>query len=236
MTLIANIVNNIAAHAAPVLFLDTCTLLDVVRAPLRNKPDEVRCAMIYLASAHKAPPTIHLLVGSPVQTEWNTHILERENECGTAILACNVVSAVCGHVALPAVPGLPAGVLTMPAVLRQLSADLLAACTLIENDGNTLIRVVDRINNYRRPVKHPHGQGAKDAVNLEHAIETTTHLRNVAFGGLCIFVSSNTKDFAAPGSTNLHADLTGVCNPINLQYAVSLAQAENILTGAGWVP
>ena len=41
MALIADIVHDITANPAPVLFLDTCILLDVVRAPLRGKPDEV---------------------------------------------------------------------------------------------------------------------------------------------------------------------------------------------------
>ena len=44
MTLIADIIHDITANPAPVLFLDTCILLDVVRAPLRSKPDEVRFA------------------------------------------------------------------------------------------------------------------------------------------------------------------------------------------------
>ena len=49
MTLIADIIHDITANPAPVLFLDTCILLDVVRAPLRSKPDEVRFAQLFLA-------------------------------------------------------------------------------------------------------------------------------------------------------------------------------------------
>jgi len=236
MTLIAGIVHDITANPAPVLFLDTCILLDVVRAPLRNKPDEVRFAKLFLASAQKNPKTIHLLVASPVQTEWNTHILERVNECMTAVNACNAVASICGHLALPAVAVLPAGVLTMPALLRQLSTDLLATCVTIDNDGIALGRAVDRIIAYRHPVKQPHSKGAKDSVILEHVVEATAQLRNAGFAGICIFVSSNTGDFANPGSTNLHAQLIASFNPLNLQYAVSLTDAESVLTAAGWVP
>ena len=80
MTLIADITHDITANPAPVLFLDTCILLDVVRTPLRSKPDEVRFAQLFLTSVQKNPKTIHLLVPSPVQPEWDTHILERVNE------------------------------------------------------------------------------------------------------------------------------------------------------------
>jgi hypothetical protein len=236
MTLIADIIHDITANPAPVLFLDTCILLDVVRAPLRSKPDEVRFAQLFLTSVQKNPKTIHLLVPSPVQPEWDTHILERVNECMTAVNACNAVAAICGHLALPEVAALPAGVLKMPALLRQLSTDLLAACVTIDNDGLALARAVDRIIAYRHPVKQPHSKGAKDSVILEHAVETTAQLRNAGFAEICIFVSSNTGDFANPGSTNLHAQLAASFNPVNLRYAVSLADAEGVLTAAGWVP
>ena len=236
MTLIADIIHDITANPAPVLFLDTCILLDVVRAPLRSKPDEVRFAQLFLTSVQKNPKTIHLLVPSPVQPEWDTHILERVNECTTAVNACNAVAAICGHLALPEVAALPAGVLKMPALLRQLSTYLLAACVTIDNDGLALARAVDRIIAYRHPVKQPHSKGAKDSVILEHAVETTAQLRNAGFAEICIFVSSNTGDFANPGSTNLHAQLAASFNPVNLRYAVSLADAEGVLTAAGWVP
>ena len=235
MTLIADIIHDIIANPAPVLFLDTCILLDVV-PPLRSKPDEVRIAQLFLTSVQKNPKTIHLLVPSPVQPEWDTHILERVNECTTAVNACNAVAAICGHLALPEVAALPAGVLKIPALLRQLSTDLLAACVTIDNDGLALARAVDRIIAYRHPVKQPHSKGAKDSVILEHAIETTAQLRNAGFAEICIFVSSNTGDFANPGSTNLHDQLAASFNPVNLRYAVSLADAEGVLTAAGWVP
>ncbi len=157
MTLIADIVRDIAANPAPVLFLDTCILLDVVRAPLRSKPDEVRLARLFLTSVQKTPKTIHLLVPSPVQPEWDANVLERVNECTTAVNACNAVAAICGHLALPLVAALPAGVRTMPALLRQLSFDLLAACVTIDNDGAALARAVDRIVANRHPVKQPQG-------------------------------------------------------------------------------
>ncbi len=236
MTLIADIVNDITANPAPVLFLDTCILLDVVRAPLRNKPEEIRFGGIFLDAVHKNPKTIHLLIPSPVTTEWNDHILERENECRTAVNACNAVSAICRHLALPAVAVLPAAVLDMPAELRRLSTNLLAACVTIDHDAEALSRAVDRIVASTHPVRQPDSKGAKDAVILEHAVQTTGRLRNVGFTGTCLFVSSNTKDYAAPGATGLHSQLAPSFNHVNLGYAVSLTDAHAVLMAAGWVP
>ena len=105
-------VNDIPANPAPVLFLDTCILLDIVRAPLRNKPSEIQFARLFLTAVQKTPKTIHLLVASPTQREWTDHIAETENDCTIAVNGCNAVASICGHMGLPPVAFLPAGVLT----------------------------------------------------------------------------------------------------------------------------
>jgi hypothetical protein len=235
MTLIAAAVAAVQGSPAPVVFLDSCVLLDVVRAPRRNKPDEVRVARQFLASANKAPKALYLVVGSPTQTEWGDHIGETVDDCTAAVDSCNAVAAICGHMALPAVAPLPTAVLGLPTLLRQLSADLLAAAVALDHDAAALGRAIDRVIAARIPAK-PGGKGAKDAVILEHAVEMTTQLRNAGFTGSCVFVSSNTKDFAASGLTSLHPLLAPAFSPIQLGYATDMAHAEAILLAAGWVP
>jgi hypothetical protein len=235
LTLIGRIVTAVTGVPAPVLVLDSCILLDIVRAPLRNKADEVRVARQFLASVRKTPKTIHILVASPTPTEWNDHIGEAVTDCTTAVNGCNAVASICGHMALPGVAFLPAAVLNLPTLLRQLAADLLAAAVTIDHNAAAMRRAVDRMIASTHPVK-PGGKGAKDSVILEHAVEMTSKLRTAGFHGDCIFVSSNTRDFASPGSTSLHAQLASAFNPVTLQYAVSLQHAESILLAGGWVP
>lgn len=236
MTRIADIVTAVTTTPAPVLFLDTCVLLDVVRSPIRNKASEVEFARQFLACAQKSPKTVHLLVASPIPIEWTTNRVSGVNDCTTALQACNAVSSICIQLGLPPVPVLPAAVLTMPHRLEQLASDLLAACATIEDDPVALGRAVDRIFNSRHPVKRPHSQGAKDAVILEHAVETTVALRGAGFTGICLFVSSNTKDFADPNATSLHAQPAPSFNPVRLRHAVSLSDAASTLPATGWTP
>jgi hypothetical protein len=94
-------------------------------------------------------------------------------------------------------------------------------------------RAISRIIDSTHPAK-PGGKGAKDSIILEHAVEVTARLRAAGRTEICLFVSSNTGDFAKKNSTDLHAQLGPVFGPVNLQYAVSLAHAETILTAAGW--
>jgi hypothetical protein len=235
MTLIADIVQDVTVNPAPVLFIDTCILLDIVRAPLRDKPSEIQFAHLFLAAVRKTPRKLHLLVASPTPREWVDHIDEAKNDCTIAVNSCNAVASICGHMTLPPVASLPARVLELPKELKKLSAALLDAAISMDHDAAALGRAVDRIIASTHPAK-PGGKGAKDSVILEHALEATTQLRNAGFKGTCLFVSSNTRDFANTGSSKLHAQLTTAFNAVNLEYAVSLTHAESILTAAGWMP
>jgi hypothetical protein len=235
MAVIGAVVTALTSNPAPVLYLDSCILLDIVRAPRRNKSSEVWAAQVFLTAVGKTSKTIHLLIGTPTPREWSDHIGETVDDCTGAIDSCNAVSAICGYLALPTVAPLPTGVFGLPGMLRQLSSDLLAAAVLISHDAAALSRAVDRVIASVIPAK-PGGKGAKDAVILEHAVETTARLRAAAFTQPCIFVSSNTKDFAASGSTNLHPQLAPTFTTIQLEYATSLTHAETILTNGGWSP
>jgi hypothetical protein len=229
MTAIGRIVRAVTGSPAPVVFLDSCTLLDVVRAPSRNNASEVQFARLFLTSVQKAPKAIHLIIGSPTQTEWNDHIDKTESECANTIDCCNAVAAVCGYMAMTAPAPLPLATGGLPAMLRQLSADLLAAAVAMDNNAAAMNRAINRVIASQLPARKG-GTGAKDAVIVEHVVETTAQLRAFGFGQPCVFVSSNTKDFAAPSSTNLNPALLAAFTPVNLLYATSLTHAESILT------
>jgi hypothetical protein len=197
MALIADIVSALIGNPAPVLFLDTCILLDVVRAPIRDKAKEVEFAQLILQCVQKVPKTIHLLVPSPVHIEWTKNVASGVNDSTAGVTACNSVSAICTLLGLPAVAALPGGVLNMPSMLRQLSADLLAACETIDHNGPAMSRAIDRIVANKHPVKQDSSKGAKDSVILEHAVETTAQLRAAAFRETCI-LSVRTQGISPP--------------------------------------
>jgi hypothetical protein len=237
MTAIGSIVTAVAGSPSPcpVLFLDSCVLLDIVRAPLRKKASEVRVARQLLDSARKTPRTACLLIGSPTQREWSDHIDKTQDECDGAIECCNVVAAVCAHMGLTAPPPLPPGTSGLPGLLRQLSSDLLAASDTMDHNAAAMSRAIHRVIASELPARKG-GTGAKDSVIVEHALETVTRLRAIGFGQPCVFVSSNTKDFAAPGSILLNATLMPVFAAVKLLYATSLKHAEDMLLAEGWVP
>lgn len=235
MTTIGRIVASVAGTSAPIAILDTCILLDIVRAPARKKAAEVRVAKLFLSCVGKTPKTIHLFVGSPTPKEWSEHIDTVVQECEDAIETCENVASVCAHLGMTTPSPLPAGTGTLPASLRQLSNDLLTACVVIDHQADAMDRAGHRIIESRLPARKK-GTGAKDSIIVEHAIELTRQLRKASFNQSCVFISSNTTDFAAPSSTDVNPELAAVFAGNRLGYEISLENAERTLMGAGWTP
>ncbi|HLJ91991.1 MAG TPA: hypothetical protein VKU02_02245 [Gemmataceae bacterium] len=229
-----------AAHiklaVAPVVFLDTCVLLDVVRAPLRNAAGNVEAATELLTRATRNPPAVYLVVACPTPTEWGAHIDEAVQDCENAVNSVGAVSASCTFVGLPALGPLPAGLATLPDRLKTLSKNLLDESILLDKDGDALSRAIDRIINARKPARKG-GQGAKDAAILEHAVSLVDALLVGGFAGLRVFVSSNTDDFATAKTTAIHPDIRlDFDPPRDIHYFVSLSAAVTWLKARAWVP
>ncbi len=172
MTAIGRIVTTITGSPALVLFLDSCILLDIVRAPMRGKASEVQIARLFLNSVRKTPRTIHLLIGSPTPTEWNDHIVKTEKECKDAIVCCTAVADACTHMGMATPAALPEGTGDLPGLLRQLSADLLAAAVTMDHNAAAMKRAINRVIASVLPARKG-GTGAKDAVIVEHVVEAT---------------------------------------------------------------
>lgn len=226
----------IQAHPAPAVFLDTCALLDIIRAPNRGAAATVEAATELLTGANKNPATVYLVIGCPTPTEWNEHVNEALADCAAAIASVNAVAQAWGFLGVAGIPVLPLHALPLPDRLRDLSKELLDAAIQLDKDADALGRAIDRVIHSKLPARKG-GKGAKDSVILEHAIGLTDALRNAGFGQVCVFASSNTHDFAVSGATTLHPLLQPDFDPpTDLRYAFSLSRAVAMLKAGGWAP
>jgi len=132
---VATAADQIKRAPAPVLFLDTCVLLDIVRAPLRDAATSVEAATELLTGATRKPPTVYLVIACPTPTEWLAHIDEAMQDCENAVKSVSAVSAVCGYVGLGVLDAIPADLPTLPDKLRELSKNLLNASILLDKEG-----------------------------------------------------------------------------------------------------
>jgi hypothetical protein len=228
MTTLAQATANVGAAPRPVLFLDTCALLDIVRAPLRDLTMTVRAGVDLRNLA--AAGTVEIVVQDIVPGEWSDNLpaARRDGENGIrAFTATWQIAADLGQPA-PPLPVLAPG--TLIDDLEQLSRDLLMAATVLDRDHEGMSWAFDQVTAKLKP-SSPKGP-VKDCHILGHALRLST-LLGAGYPRSRILVSSNRSDFAAPNATVFHQDITHAATTAGLRYAVSLEAAVTDLRATG---
>jgi len=213
----------------PVIFIDTCSFLDLFRADERQpRADyrEIRDAAALLLLASKTPEAVHLIVPELVPREFADHADAIQTQFGkwTVIQDENQqwLFEVSAHVAVPAPKNQPIHPLDLAARLRTLADNLLSQAIVLEREQICLDRAVHRLIHKQRPSQ---SKEMKDSMNLEQCLELSRLLESIAFPKSRVWVSSNIRDFAAPNSTQLHPDLAGDFANAGLKYFASLRAA-----------
>jgi hypothetical protein len=246
MSTVAQLATEITDAPAPVVFLDTCAILDVARAPARQQSASVAAADALHAHAVATPPKVYLLAADIVSVEWADNIPEARKEMvRTAAEFEHGLSAF----RYSLTPMDPPDTLALDALaivlakfaternnflvdLENRSQQLLNACRLIDRDPSATSAALDRVVAKRRP---SHKKEVKDSYILEHCLLVAREL--AATVPFMLFVSSNTSDFvASKGSTDLHSDLRADFATAGLTYAVSIASAVALLRDGGHIP
>lgn len=232
MITLAQAVADLIAVPRPVLIVDTCTLLDIVRAPVRGLTATVRAA-VELRTL-EAAGTVRLFIQDIVPREWTDNLpsAKRDGEAGVqAFTTTWQIAADLGQPA-PALPVLPPG--TLIDELEQLSRDLLTAADELDRDLTAMSWAIDQVANKRKPssAKGP----VKDCHILGHALRLSHLLAGAHYPNWRVLVSSNRSDFAAPNATVFHPDIASYAVPVGLRYAVSLEAAVADLRAAGEIP
>jgi hypothetical protein len=237
MSTIAQLVADIVAAPAPVLFLDTCAILDVVRAPRDEKAvRSVAAAGALVDLAKCVPPAVHLVVSDIIPSEWNANLASARADAEAAVKAYGYIADV-----IAAVPGmvgdhpLPLPQLThLPDVVEIASRTLLETCSVIDREPILLSPAMDRVLAKAPPAKKKND--VKDWYILEHYLAVSRELTARAFSHWLIFASSNTSDFAEAGTRKPHPDLVADFSATGLRYAVSLDSAISQLRGNRQIP
>lgn len=229
MPSLVDAVSRIRAAGLPVLFLDTCSLVDPIRAPLR--PDEFRgCVeaaqeLSQLATANPARCT--LVVASFVHGEWLTHAGPEADRLRDHLARVDAESdrlhGYCGLVGVaPPFPQSGYRLLPLADRLHGLSRQLRDAAIRLDPDQGCIIRAHGRASSYTPPSRK--GGEVKDATIIEECLEVSRMLHAVGFAPKRVFCTSNTRDYCEGG--RLHRTLavdfgsTGLGFATNLPWAV----------------
>jgi len=228
MPSLADAAVQVISTGAPVLFLDTCSLLDVIRAPARGLTDCVEVASELLAMAVGPPVQFSLVVGSFVPGEWHDHerkVLEllTKHLQGMQEQAAHFHD-LCAHFGLTLPFGLPQYLASgLAARLHDTSRRLLQAALVLDRHPDTVARAFDRVAlTKRRPCRK--GNQLEDCTIFEEYLQVCRHLRAGGFAGRAVFCTSNTEDYCAPGFTP-HPEIAADCAAVGLSFTSTLPWA-----------
>jgi hypothetical protein len=216
------------ADDRPVLFLDTCILLDIIRATYRCLGGAyVQRAADLHGLLTSDPSQCALVVASMVPTEWSDNAADVRDEV-RAHLRKIQDQATHFHEACAA-PGI-ALTFARPFYegvgladrLYDLSKALLDNSVRLEPDIGCMSRGVARVVSRTPPSKQ--GGEVKDCVIVEECLELTRQLRANGFSRKCVFCTSNLDDYGGPGGV-LHPTLTAEFAAVGLRFTTNLPWA-----------
>ena len=181
MPSISDAVARIQAADLPVLFADTCILLDVIRAPLR--PAELRgcvsAAQELLQLTGATPTQCIVVVASFVPGEWlahsqpeadslRAHLAKFDGEAERLREFCSLMKIV------PPFARTEYGLLPLAERLHNLSRQLLDCALHLDSDHDCIIRAHGRATSYTPPSLK--GGEVKDSTIIEECLEVSRRL------------------------------------------------------------
>jgi len=222
----------IVALNAPVLCLDTCSLLDMMRDPTRDTIREPeRRAVHDLLTAVEGGSALVALVADQVVAEFDVHADEIEKEAGRALqklrddlARIDAVAAVYGSAGPTDLSHLDDHVTRA----RRVVGRWFAAAKPAVQASHIPVSAWKRVTQARTPARKGK-ESMKDCVVIETYLDVVGSLRSAGLKSKVVFVSSNKKDYAVETGSTLRPDLAADFDPLGMEYAPNMAAAKHLL-------
>ena len=222
----------IAALGAPVLCLDTCTILDIMRNSLRETVRvHEREAALYLLSVMETGTALTGLTADQVHAEFQTNAKNVQDEAARALnglrdtlARIDDIAAVFGTTGRADLSHLDGHTIRSRAVADR----WMAIATRIYADDDIELRAFRRSRAARTPAQKAR-DSTKDCLVIETYLDTVTKLRAAGLASRVVFVFSNTRDYAGETGRALNADLAAEFAILDMEYAPNLAAAKHLL-------
>jgi hypothetical protein len=222
----------IVTLAAPVLCVDTCTVLDLMRDPTRESVRaHERQAALDLLSAIEHGRDLVALLADQVAHEFGDHARGVQDEAAQAIAKLkaqlgriDAVAAVYGSAGAASLAHLDDHVTRARAIVDR----WMKAATMAVDGPDVPARALARLNKPRTPARKGK-DSMKDCVIIESYLEIADALRVCGLTRPIVFVSSNVKDYCGGIASSLKPDLAAEFDALGMDYAPNLAAAKYLL-------
>lgn len=225
-------VSDIVTCGGPVLCLDTCVILDIMRDPTReNASPADRVAAVSILSAMEAQNGLVGLLAAQVRVEFDEHLKPVEDEAAKALskLRDRLQRLDAMNVALGGMGATDVSHYDDYVSRSKSTAErLIAAAPLVPQSDEMTSRAFRRLNEARTPATKGK-QSMKDCVVIETYLDAIRKLRKAGLTSPVVFASSNVKHYAGESGSVLRPDLAAEFAELGIQYAPNLPAAKHLL-------
>ncbi|HVJ52266.1 MAG TPA: hypothetical protein VM689_07380 [Aliidongia sp.] len=217
----------IATAGKPVLLIDTCSILDVMRDPTRETPrlHERQAGLDLLAAAEGG--TLIGAVAQQVALEFAEHDQSVQDEANRALKnlrgqigRVNLLSAILGAPGQLDLTHLDDHV----ARTRKIVGRWLTQLLLFKPDANVLERAIARMNGNIAPARRGK-DSSKDCIVFETYLKCADMLRTEGLTAPIVFLSSNTREYLNDSNV-LKTEIANDFAPLKVDYASNMALAK----------
>lgn len=221
----------IRVKGLPVLCLDTCAALDLLRDITRTDVNlnNLQAGLVLLASAENSGLVV--LIAEQARIELNQHVSAIQKGTADAILNHrNLAKKIDDIAKLYGAKGVTeTSHLVGHDVRAKDVVDRLIAVAKPVTGSNVIAgKALLRVNLARTPSAHGK-QSMKDCVIVETYLEAASELRTATFPGRIVFLSSNTKDYYEPMTNHIAPDLNAEFQPLAIGFAPNWSAAKHLL-------
>jgi PIN domain len=196
---IEELVRELSIGQVPMICLDTCDFLDVVRGVPGNL-HQVRSFSRMLSALDLDKNRFRLLITYLTKHEWGQNRAEVERSTNKFLVetfdSVRKIADARSLVGLPASidPGLFDAKLVRELVgeLVGLAQSVMDFATVLEKDASCVALALERVMTHLRP---SHKNEIKDSIHWEHYLELSRQLKAASHTQPRIFVSANKEDF-----------------------------------------
>ncbi len=231
MPTIADASASILRNPAPVLMIDTCILVDIIRAPQRAAKLRgcIKGAVELRRMALASPPECYLVIGSFVGIEWTKHAdrtrIDLEEHLRALDEGFNHYREACGHLQIDSGIKTTLNYVALPQALYELSLDLRNSAIDLDAQDEIRLKAFARAADNIPPSRK--GGEIKDSTILEECLEICRNLRAAGFGDRLVYCTSNTADYC--DVNKIHAQIEAEFLPLTIDFVTSLPWAVNQL-------
>lgn len=221
MTSVADVATAIASAGVPLLYLDTCALLDIVRGHRDAFGRDHARAAVKLVELVEAK-SLMLVLPEQITNELTDNFAEVQKSGTASIATLNARVQQMHEIMLAFGAVAPAPTLPAPSVYETLADNLVARYLSAAITADTTDQAIQKASQRVITATAPAATGKqsfKDCLVLESCFEALAAARALGFGAAAHFMSTNLTEYADPAKKALHPQLVGEFASLGLEFA-----------------